>query len=453
MELALGGLTSGIVGCTPEDLSDVSADESLPDMFWIGKEKPSALPVTKSGDWYLSSRAEGGFTVFSKYRKPVFGEQARERRKREIDVEIASLSDKRKKLNEQRVKFTDSQTQLYKSDKEIRYFLENKSFADRIKDSWLSAKARKERTEKQLKEAKAERGQLQDEISLLAKPYQQQIADLKGQKITVEFNLKTLREDIKNLKPQIIEARAAISEATDKLQRVKVVLGADYERLLSEAENLELLSDITYSKKQTRRIDIVSRGLEDEPAVRIAVFQEADSMDEMSCARLWPVLKDILRDRVSAEVLDNLNDDMIKSMRERRLHLDVQLRDQEQEVKIEAKNIYMSLRSEIRSKQQQIKRLSKLGEGLQFGNITGIRINVQIQENMLFPRKRPEVYVLKGFASHREALAEYSETDGSENRRRGSSDYRTYMDLLQFDANRDWGRFVIVGGVDWMYPL
>ena len=199
IELTLGGLTSGIVGCSPEDLTDISADESLPNVFWIGKEKPLPNPVTISGDWYLSSRPDGGFTVFSRHKKPIFGAQARERRKRDIDVNIASLADVLKKLNGHLTNLKGSQEQLLKSDKDIRFFLDNRSQADKIKENWLSAKARKSKTEKQLKEAKAERTKLQAEISQLIGPYQKQIAELKEQKASAERDLKSLRDQIRQM--------------------------------------------------------------------------------------------------------------------------------------------------------------------------------------------------------------------------------------------------------------
>lgn len=452
MELTLGGLTSGIVGCTPDDLSDVSAEEDLPDLFWIGKEKPSPLPVTKTGDWYLSQRPEGGFTVFSKNRKPIFGGQARERRKREIDIEIASLNDRLKKLNAQMENLKESKEKLLKSDKEIRFFLENRSAGDRIKDEWLSAKGRKERTERELKEAQAERKKLQVEISKLVEPYQKQIADLKEAKITAERDLRELQEKIKQLIPKMEESKTMVSEFTDRLQKVITILGADYDQLLSQAEKVGLSADTTYSIDQTKRISGVSRVLEDEPESRLSVFQEADPMDEVSCVRLWPVLKDILRDRVPAEVLDKLDEDMIQNMRERRSHLDVQLRDQEQEVKIEARSIYLSLRSEIRAKQQQIKRLSRLGEDLQFGNIMGIRINVLIRDEMLSILENCADQLLMFTKDSRpieEALAEFFKTQ-MDLKIEGQDllNYRTYMDLVLEvkRKNRDWERATSLSG-------
>jgi chromosome condensin MukBEF ATPase and DNA-binding subunit MukB len=452
IELTLGGLTSGVVGCTTEDLSDITADDTLPDMFWIGKEKPSPKPITTAGDWYLSSRPDGGFTVFSKHKKPIFGAQAREKRKRDIDVKVASLTDALKKLNGHLTKLKESQEQLLKSDKDIRFFIENRSQADRIKEDWLSAKARKERIERQLKEAKTERTKLQAEISELIGPYQKQIAELKENKATAERNLKSLREQIKQLEPSITEASTAASAYAQKLQRVRGILNTDFDQLLADSGKLPVSADTTYSIEQTKRIDGVSRILDDEPEARVAVFQKADPLDEVSCADLWPVLKEILRDRVPSEVLDNLNDDMIQSMRERRSHLDVQLRLQEQEVKIEAKSIYLSLRSEIRAKQQQIKRLSRLGEDLQFGNIMGIRINVLIRNEMLSILESCADQLLMFTKDSRpieEALADYFKTQ-LDLKIQGQDllDYRTYMDLVLEvrRKNRDWERASSLSG-------
>lgn len=452
MEITLGGLTSGIVGCTPENLSDVSADEGLPELFWIGKERPSPLAVTSLGDWFLSSRTEGGFTVFSKNRKPIFGAQARERRKREIEIEIASLNDNLKKVKIQLGNLKESQETLLKSDNEIRYFLDNRFSGDKIKEEWLSAKGRKERIERQLKEAQAERKKLQSEISQLVEPYQKQIASLREDKITAERDLRELQLKIKQLEPKIEEAKRTVSEFASRLQKIITILDADYGQLLAESQKIELSTDTTYSIDQTKRISGVSRILEDEPETRTTAFQEANPMDEVSCAILWPVLKDILRDRVPAEILDKLDEDMIRNMRERRSHLDVQLRDQEQEVKIEARSIYLSLRSEIRAKQQQIKRLSRLGEDLQFGNIMGIRINVIIRDEMLSILENCADQLLMFTKDSRpieEALAEFFKTQ-IDLKIEGHDllNYRTYMDLVLEvkRKNRDWERSTSLSG-------
>lgn len=126
VELGLGGLTAGIVGCSPDRLADVASDETLPDVFWIGEEKPSAAPVTESGDWYISHGLEGGFTVFSKKRAPILGAQAREKKKRSIETEIAYLKSARDKTHKEKEHLNQTKDELLKHEEKIQFFLENK---------------------------------------------------------------------------------------------------------------------------------------------------------------------------------------------------------------------------------------------------------------------------------------------------------------------------------------
>ncbi len=204
--------------------------------------------------------------------------------------------------------------------------------------------------------------------------------------------------------------------------------------------------------EQTKRIIAISRGLEDEPPTRLVVFQEVNPTDEVSCVRLWPVIKDILRDRVPADILDNLGEDIIKGMQEKRENLDLQLKRQEDEVKIEAHNIYLTLKSEINSKQRQIKRLSKLGENVQFGNVMGVRINVQINDDLLSLVQSCTDQLLMFSENSRpieEALSEFFRKE-MDQKIEGEDllDYRTYMslDLEVKRKNRDWERASSLSG-------
>jgi len=334
IELAMGGLTSGVVGCTPEDLSDVSANETLPEVFWIGKEKPTASPIISSGDWFLSARPDGGYTVFSKNRKPVLGVKARRRRKDEIDQEIGKLTGQIEGITKGVSRLQDSRDLLLKNDKEIRFFLENRSSLDRFTQEWLSAKGLKEKTERELKEKKAERNKLQGQIAEIGKPYQSNIAVLKEQKSDAEVRLKGLKKAITELQPQITDAARIVDEYTKKLQQANDVLNSGFDSLLSDSQKLPVVSDMSYSIEQTKRIDAVGNGLKDEPPTRIVALQEADPEDEVSCIRIWPVINDIIRDRVPADVIDNFSEDIVIRMKDKRANLDIQLKQQENQLKI-----------------------------------------------------------------------------------------------------------------------
>lgn len=452
VEMALGSITAGVLGCEPKDIADIPADETMPDAFWIGKEPPSSSAVTEIGEWYVSGRTKGEFIVFSKKRIPVLGTQARQRRKANIEVEIASLATKHKEMQHAFSETRKTRDDLLKNDEKIRLFLDNRERAKIIENEWLAAKKERDQSEVKLKELQAQRKKLQDEISQLVKPYQMQIADLKEQKVTAELNLKGIRSEIEQLRLKISETLAVVDTFREKRRQVDLIPGVMDGPLMDGFENTPSLADDAYLVDQTRRIAAIGRTIEDEPAARISFFQDVAGTDEISCIRLWPILLDILRDRIPAEILDSIGEDMIKNMRERRSHLDLQLRAYEEEVKIEANNIYLSLQSEIRAKQRQIRRLSRLGEDLQFGHIRGIRISVVVREELLDILKRCANQLAMFSKDSRpieQALADYFSTQ-MDTKMEGQDllDYRTYLDIyLEVRRGRgDWERAASLSG-------
>lgn len=260
----------------------------------------------------------------------------------------------------------------------------------------------------------------------------------------VQESEKIKPEIEKRLPSQIQTTSTIIAELKDKWQRAVSALGSESGRFLSGSDEELILSDQNYLIRQTELLGQLVQTLEAEPAGRITCFQDARADDEVSCIRLWPVFLDILKDRVPSDVLDNLGEDMIMSMRERRSSLNHQLLDYEKEVRIEANSIYMSLRSEISTKQRHINRLSKLGENLKFGNIEGVRINVELKNELLGTLQNCAdqlVMFSKDSRPIEESLAEYFETQ-LQTKMEGQSllDYRTYMDLfLEIRRKkRDW---------------
>jgi len=451
-ELALGGITSGVVDCAPADLEDIEANDDVPEVFWIGKNAPQVPEIITSGDWLLCSNGSGGFTVFSKNRMPVFGAKAREARILEIDGTITSLTNKRIKAQTEETNALKERDNLMTNSNMVEEYMKDRSAGERLDAEWFSAQKAKERTNSEFIKAKDKRAVLQLEVNESRRPYQKEIDSLKEAKLAAEQELKSLMKDITELSLVLKQAEANYDALRGKMDEAERILASEYGKLSSEASLLSAMTENSYGQSQTQDIISLAKGLADEPPARIAAIQDVSSNDEVSYVRLWPVLCEVLKDRVPAEVLDDGGVDMLDAMRARRFGLDAKLKEQEDVFKINAKNIHHNLRQDIHSKRTELKRLSRLGQDLCFGNITGIRISAAVHEDILDLVQEFSTQgsmFTKDVRPVDEVLAEFINAQSSK-KMTGQDllDYRSYMDL-HLEIRRkgsDWKRASSLSG-------
>lgn len=215
--------------------------------------------------------------------------------------------------------------------------------------------------------------------------------------------------------------------------------------IVSSKATLEAEMSEIYVVKQTKRLMQLGDTLKDELPDRLRLIHEASATDTASCIRLWPMLLEVLRDRVVLDLADMDGTDLLGAMRTRRNDLDQKLGLQENEVKIQARSINSAIRSAVTSQRNRIKALSRMGENIHFGNVVGIRIAVQTHQDMLG--------MLESFADQMtlfaedtkpvdEALHEFFDKAGDKYKFTGEEllDYRTYMDLV-IEAKRQGGEW------------
>lgn len=432
MEMALGGLVDGVVGADVEALVHLQDDPSLPDIFWLRDKLPDFPKVTRVGQWHLWA-GSGGYIVSSDRRKLVFGRQARETEIAKLDGEIRERNAHTQKLKEQDGHFELRRTALNQQHEAIGFYIARRDQGEVLGNARDQAKIAHESAESDLKAAKARISKLNDSLFADLEPHHDALSKLLMRRQQDNDHLAQTRSRLADLQPKLDALAEKISRARKELDQAAAQFGSHGVRLQGEAQVLE--PSPGYLAEQTRRLAALFQSLEGEPPARLALLQDAIAEDTSSCMRLWPMLMDVVRDRVAAELLDADGEDILRSMRERRSELDSELSAYETDMKRHAKSIYQAIQSEIVVQQNRIRSLSRSGENLRFGNVTGIRIRVDTRRHMLDilegmadqlslftaePTKPVDVLLQELF----EKMASLR-LDG-----KTLLDYRTYMDLL-----------------------
>lgn len=440
MEMALAGLIDGVVGADIEALVHLQDDPSLPEIFWLRDRLPDSPKVSRVGQWHLWT-GSGGFIVSSDRRKLVFGRQARENEIAKLDGEIRERKAHVHKRKEEHGHFESRRTALNQQHEAIDFYIARRDHGEVLRNARDQAKIAHESAESDLKAAKARISKLNASLFADLVPHRNALSDLRARRQQDNDRLVQARSRLADLQPQLDALAEKISRAREELDQAAVQFGSHGVRLQGEAQVLE--PSLGYVAEQTRRLVALFQSLDGEPPARLTLLQDASAEDASSCMRLWPMLMDVVRDRVAAELLDTDGEDILRSMRERRSELDGELSAYETDMKRHAKSIYQAIQSEIAVQQNRIRTLSRSGEKLRFGNVTGIRIRVETRRDML--------NILEGMADQLtlftadpakpvDVLLQELFVTMANLRLDGKTllDYRTYMDLL-IDARRATG--------------
>ena len=274
------------------------------------------------------------------------------------------------------------------------------------------------------------------DMASFSQPYQIAIANLQSDLENGKRDARQLAGELKTIVPQLNKEEADARELLSSMKAVREILGDSADRMLAEAGDVANENEAAYIRDLTQRLSVIGRALENEPVERLTALATADPSDEVSCARIWPALIEILKDRISVDLLDRDGADLLRDMRDRRAGLESRLHGDEDNVKNQARHVYQAIHSEISSQVRKITVLNRLGERLKFGNVVGIRIRAERRQELL--------KTLEEFADQRslfrnlederrpleEVLSEFFR-DALDLKMEGKEllDYRTYMDL------------------------
>lgn len=454
IELSLCGLTDGVVGVELDDLVKLAASDDLPDTFWLGANapEPEADTLREVGDWYIDFAARG-YVVTKKDRTPVFGSAARAARQKAILLEIEGLRTKHTELTLEAERLDTQKTLLATHAEKIAYYLAERDNASGIENAVADADDALTIREGEIAASEKARLEIEGNIQEREKPHEDQLTRLRADLVVKKQKLATLGEDKNKLGERITANEKALAALQDEESSARTILGSDFPLMFKAAENLVCFDEGRLPVEQTKRISALGVALQDEVPGRLAILQDIDPGNRLTTLTLWPILMEIVRERVSIDRAEINGEDLIQAMKEHRATLGSKLVGHENDMRIRARSLHQTIGSQAALQKRKIDKLSRLGEDITFGNVIGVRIVLSARDEMLS--------VLEGFTEQLfsenkpvdAALKEWFDVaSGSEG---GISltgeellDYRNYVDL-SIEARRkgaDWGPAVSLSG-------
>lgn len=440
LEMSLGGLVDGVVGVDLDALSALTPTNDMPEIFWLGETLPTARVATEMGHWYVAATS-GGHVVTSKAKAPIFGREARRKRRAAIVIELEELKEKRAGKKQEADKVENRKKALLKNHEVISFYLDNRGDAFRIDRAAMEAQKAFDECKTTHEAAKGEHSKLHDQITRIQEPYDEQIRQLQALLSGKEKDHAALLKEIADLRARLAEHDTRLADYQREYEEAQALLGNEFDRFCAACMELAPAAK-NITGQQAQRIVQLARTLGAD-AEQLDSFRNVNAEDRVSVIRLWPDLMTIVRETVNVELADSNGGDLIQAMRVQRSRLDGDLATWETELGIKAKNIYMSISGNVRSQQTKIGKLSKLGQVIEFGNVTGIQIKLVPRARMidilqqfadqltLFSKDKPVDQVLKEFF-------DASVTGGIKISGEQLLDYRNYVDLV-IEARRKGG--------------
>lgn len=444
LELGLCGLVDGVVDVDIDVLSKLPVSDDLPTTFWLGKNapEPDAERTHEVGEWLLSIAA-GGYVVTSKNRAPVFGLEARNKRRQSVALQIEEvLAARGARVLELGTLETDRDN-LLEEKEGFTYYQDNRMNAEALSEQvGITAQALLQ-CQAALDEAIGKQTELSDKLKQIEKPHEEKIQRMQDELLQKNTALRVLNDEIQALSDQWAEEEARLADVQHEFKSAAEILGGDFEKMFESCLELEEFAVERIVGAQARKIAELGVALSGEPSSRLSVLQSVNAEDRYSTLRIWPVLMEVVRERFSADLADMDGNTLIQSMQKRRANLDGNLVKQENEIKIRARNILAAITSAVNTQKKKIEKLSSLGESIQFGNVTGIQLKLSPRVKMLenLESFSQQISFFSADKSVDEALKEFfSAASGKEFELTGEAllDYRNYVDL-SIEARRKGG--------------
>ncbi|MDP3210097.1 hypothetical protein [Methylotenera sp.] len=442
-EMTLGGLTEGVVGVELDKLTNLHPSIDIPELFWMGANIPSARTVRETGDWYVSAVADG-YMVASKEKASVFGSEARNLRRKAIAKELNQLTDKHTTQVQEKDREKEKSDALLLNDEVIQIYLRNRQDGISIDKAVEDTKKKFEQSHSEYQSTDAAYLKMQSEIVKIEEPFENEI-NLLNNTLTDKITKKPLLiRDIDEAEVLITAAKEKMELCLEEQNQAKLVMGSKFDYFNTEAMNIDFVTQNVYGL-QAKRIAELSKSLGEETVLKFESFKNVDSHNRLSIVRLWPDLMSVVRESISIDLADGDSENLIESMQKIRASLDSDLARQENEVRINARSIFLNINTTVRNQKIKIDKLSQLGQSIEFGNVIGIRIKLAPRSKMLetleqfseqlslFNREKPVDQVLKEFFESASSGA--VKMDGEQ-----LLDYRNYVDLV-IEANhkdREW---------------
>lgn len=451
VELSLCGLTDGVVGIDKKTLLDLPATSDLPATFWLGGASPESQKVEEIGEWLICN-ASGGHVVAKKDRQPIFGGEARKKRCRDLHLVIDKKKGALTQLSKDIERFTNQndglRTLFDQNSKNIHFYLGNCHSVD-IEESVGVAKEALAQYHEKLTQTENDAKSAGEILNKIEKPFDDALKKLSYKKELQKEEIQKLKDEIEGINKRLTENSQKLETLRDEHGQATDVLGVEFALMVGFSQAIKDFSQDDILADLSDKIAGLRGALIAEVPERADFFQSVKAKDRISTIELWPILRQILRERISIDLADSDGLDLIQAARDRRAELDSELADHEKAAKANARNIGLTIRSAISSSRQKIDKLSRLGEDIRFGNVEGIRLRLTEKKEMLntlqsfsdqlnlFSKNKPVDVAIKEWFDNNGGWAESHQFFSGAD----LLDYRNYVDLA-IEARRtgqEWG--------------
>lgn len=439
-EMLFGGLSDGVVGVEIDAISELNPSMDIPDLFWLGKQVPETMSAREMGEWLVSPVA-GGYMVANKHKATAFGADAITNRRKVIASELKQLE-----VNHQSCKLQaeqiDANRKLLSENKEsISFYLEHRQDEIAYIKAADDAKREAAKCKTEFNATELAYVTLNSKLQEVEAPFDAKLEELRDQILQKMGEISGLENRIQNDQSSLTAEEERLQRFIKETEDAKDVLGTAYDLFLAAASADEE-SMINVTGRQTKRLMELKEALPSDALTRMPHFSNVNAEDRVGVIRIWPELMGVIRDIVSSDMADTNGEDLIKEMQERRSSLDVDLERQETEVRINAKSVFANIKQKVREQKAKIDKLSRLGQTIEFGNVTGIQIKLSTRARMLdiLDGLSEQITLFDGERTVHDILEEFFSLNDIKMDGESLLDYRNYVDL-HIEARRkddDW---------------
>lgn len=439
-EMLLGGLSDGVVGVEIDAISDLKPSKDIPDLFWLGKQVPEARAAREMGEWLVSPVA-GGYMVANKHKATVFGSDAIMNRRKVIASELKQLEEKQKNCKLQADQVDAKRKLLSESKESIVFYLEHRQDEIAYIKAADDAKNEASKCKTEFKEADLAYAAVSGKLHEVEAPFDAKLDELRKEELVKRQEISRLEDSINQERSRLTVEEGRLELYLKETEAAKNVLGSAFDLFLAAAQaDDESMKYVT--GRQTKRLMELKDALPADALMRMPHFANVNAEDRIGVIRIWPELMGVIRDIVSSDMADTNGEDLIKEMQERRAGLDVDLERQETEVRINAKSVFANIKQKVREQKAKIDKLSRLGQTIEFGNVTGIQIKLSTRTRMLdiLDGLSEQINLFDGERAVHEILQEFFSLKDIKMDGEALLDYRNYVDL-HIEARRkddDW---------------
>jgi energy-coupling factor transporter ATP-binding protein EcfA2 len=384
-ELTLFGMIEGVVGVDKNILKDLPVENDLPETFWLGSSTPQSQEVESIGDWLVTT-AHCGHVVTHKGRQPIFGLDAKEKRMEILRGKIKNYKKELTSLSLEKARFASKdnglRTLLDQRKEQVIYYLDNRRTFE-IKNREAEILSAVEKVALDIASLIKEIKKANKSIQVSDKPFDDELAVLRKEFNSQQLETSGLEKILPSIRKRIKEHREALTKIYHEEKEAKTILGEEFDSMLEFSSQLSGFEIDDVAETLMGKITELRFVLIEEVPERKEFLESIRAKDRIKTIQLWPLLLEIVRERINIDLANTDGMALIQAAKVRRAELNSELVAHEKNAKVRAKGIANTIRATINSSKLKIDKLSRLGHDIQFGNIVGIRLRLVPKKEML----------------------------------------------------------------------